>query len=1021
MTWKTTLLIAAVALLCTTASWAQTGALSGRVTEATTGAPLPGANVVVVGTSTGTSTDADGRYVIADLEPGTYDLRASFVGYRGEMREDVPVTAGDTSIVDFSLRTGVTLDEMVVVGYGEQRRRDLTGSVASVPVDDIEDRPVESVEEALQGKAAGINIVQNSGSPGSDFTVRIRGTGTIGNNTPLYVVDGVPVNGDINYLNTNDIQSIDVLKGAAAAAIYGTQAANGAVLITTKKGREGEREVTFSSSVGTQQAPRTIDMLSAPQYAALRNEALVNDGSPPAYPDPSAFVGENTDWQDAIFRSGLRQNHNLAVSGGEEDFTYRISSGYLLEDGIIEKSSFERLNVQVNTSFDVTDKLTVGETLTLARSEVAFIPEFDDVRNVLIQTLQMDPTVPVFNADGSYASPRFSNTENPVAKIDFNNNEFRLTRLVGNAYAELTPIQSLKLRSDIGLDLRYGDNYYFLPTFNVSPDFSNPNSVVARYSDRVSSTVWNNTATFDQGFGNHTATLLGGTTLEFNNYEFIDASSLSTPSNDPSLRYLGAGTQVNGANGSASESRLLSFFGRFNYDYDDRYLLSVVGRYDGSSRFGSENRFAFFPSVSAAWRISGERFFPETDVVSDLKLRVGWGQNGNQEVGDYTFAALINAGQDYVLGSGETNVPGSAPLGSPSPDLKWETTTQTNVGLDASLLQEQLTLTAEYFIKTTDDVLLFPPNIPTSGLSVLSPSNIGKIQNRGFETSVRYFGDPTEDFSFDVGINFATIDNEVLELVDGVDIVQGFYRQGAITLTEAGGPVGAFYGWRTDGLFQSQDEIDDADARDGDASTPYQSGARPGDVRFQDLDGDGVITDDDRTFIGNPTPDFIYGFTSNLSFKGIDLNVFVQGTYGNEIFAAYKYYTEGAGLFNLSTEALGRWTGPGTSQDMPRLTASDPNQNTRISDRYVEDGSYLRLKNVQLGYTLPQGVLDALGPVKSLRVYVGAQNLLTLTGYDGYTPEIGVGDDDAATLDRGIDRAVYPQPRIYTVGARLSF
>ncbi|WP_028566843.1 SusC/RagA family TonB-linked outer membrane protein [Salisaeta longa] len=1009
------------AALPSTAAHAQSGTISGVVTEAEGGAPLPGANVVVVGTTNGASTNAEGRYSFS-VAPGTYTLQASFVGYRTELKEAIVVTAGETTTVNFAMQTGMQLDEMVVVGYGEQERRNLTGSVASVSAEEIEDRPIESVEEALQGKAAGINIVQNSGSPGSAFTVRIRGTGTIGNNTPLYVVDGIPVNGDISYLNPNDIASIDVLKGAASAAIYGTQAANGAVLITTKSGNPGERSVTFRSSLGVQETPRTIDMLSAAQYATLRNEALINDGSPPAYSNPAEFVGRSTNWQNAIFRTGLIQDYGLAVSGGEESFTYRLSGSYMREGGIIEGSSYERYNVQLNSTFDVSPLLTVGERITLTNSARQTLPETDDVRNIMIQTLQMDPTVPVFNADGSYTAPRFSNTQNPVAVIDFNNNTFRINRFVGNAFAELTPLDGLTVRSDVGLDVRYGNNYYFLPTYNVSPDFTNPNSVVARYSDRVRSIVWNNTATYTRAFGSHDMTLLGGTTVETNNYQFIDASTLGTPSNDPSLRYLSSGTQINGAAGSASNSRLLSFFGRANYNYSNRYLLTLVARYDGSSRFGSQNRFAFFPSVSAAWRVSNEPFFPETDVVSDLKLRVGWGQNGNQEVGDYTFAALITSGQDYPLGTGESRVPGSAPLGAPAPDLKWETTTQSNIGLDASLLDQRFNVTLDYFIKTTDDVLLYPPNIPTSGLTSLSPSNIGKIENRGFEASVNYYGEALDgDFTYDVGVNFSALDNEVIRLVEGVDIVQGFYRQGAITLTQAGSDVGAFYGWVTDGIFQTQQAIEEANARDGDASTPYQPDARPGDIRFKDLNGDGRVNDEDRTFIGSPTPDFSYGFTSRLSFRGLSLSLFLQGTQGNEIFAAYKYYTEGAALFNLSEAALDRWTGPGTSNTMPRLTANDPNQNTRISDRYVEDGSYLRLKNVQLGYTLPTSLLTRIGGLQKARVYVGAQNLLTITGYDGYTPEIGVGDDEAATLDRGIDRATYPQPRIYTVGLNLTF
>jgi len=1028
MLWKKALLLLVLFCVGTVGSAVgQTGAISGTVTDASSGETLPGANVQIVGTQRGASTDASGTFRITGIEPGTYDIRASFIGYQRQTKE-VEVEAGGTTEVSFALPTGgVAMDEMVVVGYGTQERDDLTGSISSVPTQDLEDTPVENAQEAIQGRVAGVTVTQNTGSPGSGFSIRIRGTGTTGNSNPLYVVDGVPVSdptetgsGGIGFLNPSDVESIDILKGASAAAIYGAQAANGAVIITTKSGKAGERSVSFNAYTGVQQTPRTIDMLEGPEYASLRNEADINAGQAPTFTSPSTYLGPNgnTNYQDLVFKQGVTQNYNVAVAGGTEDLTYRISGGYFEEGGIIEKSSLERLNVRVNTEFEVSSFLTVGEKVTYERSTRNTIPETDNVRNLLIQTLQVDPTVPARDSAGNFTAQTRTNAQNPLAALDFQNNEYNENRLMGNVFAELSVLESLRYRSQLGFDLRNGNTYAFTPSYDISPSFRNLNPSATQYSDFQSSLVWDNTVTFDKTFGIHDVEAVGGTTIETNDYRFINATTQGQPGNDPSLRYLGAGPEVVNIGGSLGESNLLSFFGRVNYNFSDRYLLTAVARYDGSSRFGENNRFAFFPSVSAAWRLSEEPFFPDTDVVNNLKLRAGWGQNGNQRIGDYPFAATIAGNQDYVLN--DQLAPGSAPLQSPNPNVKWEETTQTDVGLDATLFSERLDLSVGFFNKVTSDLLVYLPPIPTSGLVSASPENAGEIRNRGWEFSANYSTTPIEDLTVRVGGNLTTMNNEVLSLAKTTDYVinSGFYRNGSITRTEPGHPVGAFYGYVTDGLFQTQQEVADANAMNDDG--PYQSAdTAPGDIRYKDLNGDGQITQEDQTFIGNPTPDFTYGFNLDVQYKGFSLSTFFQGVQGNDLFAAYKFYTVFNSAFNMSEAVKNRWTGPGTSDRIPRLTSSDPNQNSRISDFYVEDGSYLRLKNIRLGYSVPSGLLDGLGAgLSRARLYVSAKNLFTVTGYDGYTPEIGVNN---STLDRGIDRATYPQPRVYTVGINLGF
>ena len=1020
MVWKRLLLLASFCTFGVVSAFAQTGTITGTVTEFEGGAPLPGANILLAGTSTGSSTDAEGMYTIPNVEPGTYTVRATFVGYQAEVREGVVVEAGEETVVDFVMRTGVMLDEMVVVGYGEQQRDELTTSVSSVSEETISDRALTSPAEALQGTVPGLVVSQNSGSPGSGFSVRIRGIGSTGNNDPLYVVDGLPLPDRPEYLNPSDIESIDVIKDAAGAAIYGTQGSNGVILITTKKGSAGETRVNFNAQFGASEVADQEDMLEAAEYATLRNEAAINAGQAPVFENPAAFRGQSTNWQDEIFQTGTFQKYTLGISGGGDGFSFRVSGDFTDEEGVVKTSDSRQINFRVNTEYTAESGLfTVGENLSIGRDSRNTVPEGDNVRNFLIQTLQFSPTEPVrdpsLNTTGNYTFSQFGNNAfNPAAVLDFNNSVDRATRIAGNVFADLQPIEGLNLKSDVGLDLRYGDNNSFTPTFEVSPEFTNAINSVSRFTDRRSSLVWTNTAQYSRLFGSrHDVTMLGGASAEWNAFEFISANRTGLPSNDSSLRVLQQGTESQGATGDIDRSRLVSYFGRVNYNFDSRYLVTLVARYDGSSRFGENNRFGFFPSFSVAWRLSEEAFMDDIDFVNNLKLRGGYGINGNDAIGNFLFLTGIEGFRNYTLGPDAVLFPGATVAGSGNPDLQWEESKQTSIGLDAALLDSRLEVTADYFSKTTTNLLIGVPQLSTSGAQRFGQvQNAGEVQNSGFELTVGWNDEHADgDLTYQVQGNIATVSNEVKSLGASDAITGGQYRQGPVTRTVVGQPIGSYYGYVTDGLFQTQEEVE--------AHAFQAEGTAPGDIRFRDLNGDGVINDDDRTFIGNPFPDFTYGINGSVAYRGLDLRVLLQGVSGNELFKAYEFYTRGSGIFNLEEEALNRWTGPGTSNDVPRLTVNDPNQNTRISDRYIQDGSYLRLKNVTLGYTIPDRLFNAIGAsVRKARVYVSGQNLLTFTGYDGLDPEIG---ERNGVLDRGIDRGVFPQARTFTVGLDFQF
>ena len=994
-------------------------AVSGRLTGAD-GEALIGATVSVQGTNTGTSTNLDGQYKLE--VPGKESVLVfSYLGMRTRTE-----TVGDRRTIDLVLEEdNAMIDEVVVVGYGSQKRSNISGAVATVTAAEIAETPILRVEQALQGRTAGVQVTQNSGSPGSPLTVRVRGTGTINNSDPLYIVDGIPVDG-LDFLNPNDIETINVLKDAASAAIYGARGANGVVLITTKGGKlNQDGKISYDAYFGMQSTWKKANLLSAREYAILSNEAHVAAGQVPlpefAYPDA---LGRGTDWLDAIFKDAPMTSHQLSFTGGSEKSTYTVSGNYFDQDGIVggDKAGFRRYTARINGTNSVKKWLTLGTNLGFTNLSRRFLPENNEFTTPLVRALNMDPTTPIRKSDGTYAYSRYADTVivNSVNAIEQTHDRWKSNRVVGALFAELTLAPGLRFRSAYSVDATFATRDIFYPRFDLSSDpmISDApagekrliNSVVLQHN-MWRTWQWENVLTWDHHFGEeHHLTLTGGTTALENRYEYSGGANSNLPSNNPDDAYISNTIDPiasQSAYGGADESSLLSVFGRANYEFRDKYLFSAAMRADGSSRFGPNNRYGYFPSVSAGWIISEESFW-NSKVLEFLKIRASWGQNGNDRIGNYGYTSVVLSGQNYTFGPGETITNGSVPLTVANPDLRWETITQTDVGFDATFWNGRLSWTSDFYIKNTSGMLYASP-IPLTVGAAAPVRNIASVKNTGWETDLQY-RNRTGAFKYSVGGNLSVVKNEVTSLGEGGEPVFAGRVQSAnanVTKTEVGQPIGAFFGYVTDGIFQTREEI---------AAHAFQNeNTAPGDIRFKDLNGDGVINNDDQTYIGNPIPKFTYGVTADLEWKGFDLGIFLQGAYGNDIYNATVRYD--FTYVNRPVSVLNRWTGPGTSNSEPRVNLSDPNQNARVSDRFVEDGSFLRLKNVQLGYSLPKTWLQRVH-VEKFRIYASAQNLFTFTKYSGMDPEIG---SYGGALDAGIDKGFYPQARVILGGVNVVF
>ncbi len=903
-----------------------------------------------------------------------------------------------------------SLEEIVVVGYGTQKRSDVTGAIGSVSAKEIEDEPIIQVGQALQGKVAGLQVPQNSGAPGSGLLIRVRGTGTVNNAEPLYVVDGNP-NANPLDLVPEQIESIQVLKSASAAAIYGAQGANGVILITTKQGKAGASQLDVNFSQGWQQMQRQLPMTNAREYAILYNEGMVNAGQLPIYPNPDA-LGEGTNWQDEVFRVAPMTDVSVSASGGSESSKFYFSGGYQNQDGIVKGSSFDRVNIRINSSHNITPAIKVGQNLSGSLAKYEQISEFQ-FGSVLGNTLTANPEVPVKMPDGGWGySPTSLNSTNPLATIHYTNNDTRRPVINGNVYADITLLKDLVFHSQFNFNLGYSENTIFNPYYIISSRTQNLVANLEERTTRFREYSWANTLTYQKAIGEHNFDLLGGITTQESYMQFISAYAAGLPENatdNPNLRYLDLSTQGNRVEGDAGEWGILSFLGRVNYNYSGKYFTTVNFRADGSSRFGENNKFGYFPSFSLGWKISEEAFLQNVGWLNNLMLRGGWGSLGNQSsLPNYAFANLVTPNINYTFGRPQQVIRGQAPIGVGNPDLKWEATQETNLGFDFMGFEGKVTASFDWYNKKTTDMLLQVPVIQYSGIQESPYVNGGNVVNKGFEVMLGYQNTTANGFNYNISGNFAHNKNEVTQLSNNGSAF--FYRAsfiGLVNITEVGSPIASFYGWKTDGLFQNQEEID--------AHAFQSTGTAPGDIKFKDLNGDNVINADDQTIIGNPWPKFTYGVNSSFSYKGFDLRLQLQGVSGNDIYMAMKFRTEGSNFFNYTKNVWdNRWTGPGTSNDVPRMTTNDPNNNMRSSEYYVENGSYLRVRNIQLGYKIPQSVIK----LRNLKVYASIQNAFTLTKYPGFDPEIGT-NRDSNPLYIGIDETNYPVPRIYTLGLTL--
>ncbi len=1002
-------------------AWAQSTAITGKVTDADDGMGLPGVSVVEKGTYNGTVTDLDGNYTLMVSTPEA-TLTFTYIGYK---TTDVAL-AGRTT-VDHPLAADIAgLEEAIVIGYGNQQRSKISGAVGTIDIKDATAVPVLRTEQALQGRAAGVQVTQNSGQPGSTQSIRIRGTGSLNNAEPLWVVDGIPTGG-IDFLNPADIESISVLKDAASAAIYGARGGNGVILVTTKKGAKGQpAQVTYDAYYGMQEPWKKVGLLNAEQYAILMNESRAAAGFVP-YPelaDP-ASLGEGTDWQDALFQRAPMVNHSFNFTKGTATSSTAIGGSHFAQDGIIggEKGRFERTTFRISTQQEAGDRFRLGQTVNFTHISRNALAENNEFATPVVRALNMDPVTPVSRPDGSYAYSQFidSDIANPINQVATTYDNWMTNRFVGNLYGEYDLLKALKFRSSVNIDLSLGSQKIFFPTFDLGVGPNDPNrpayewrevNGLIRNENKWSNWQWENTLTYDKDLknGDRIQAIAGYSSL-YGNYQNIGTYRDSLTTNDYELAFLdnslNANEQAPNASGGFGESSYLSTFARVQYELGDRYSFSGTIRRDGSSKFGANNRYGIFPSLSAAWNLTEIPWVVEKDWIEFAKVRASWGRNGNADgIGNFDFTSIVFNGQNYTFGPDQVQVNGAGPVTTSNPDLKWETVDQFNAGLDLDLYRGRFNVVLDYFVKNTNDMLAV---VPVPGVVGFLPAatNVASAKNTGVELALTYRGEKG-DWNYDINGNISVIRNEVTSLGEGGQPIStgNIFGQGDFAAyTEIGLPMAVFYGYETAGIFQTNEEA---------ASNTAQPDAVAGDVIFVDQNGDGVIDEEDKTVIGNPHPDFTYGITGNVKYKQFDLSLFIQGSHGNDLYNGIFRYD--LNTTNLPVSALERWTGEGSTNEHPRISHTDPNRNNRVSDRFVEDGSFLRVKNLQLGYSLPDRVLEKLDLGK-LRFYVSANNLLTFTKYTGLDPEIG----SRGTLEIGIDRGFYPVARNFIAGVNVTF
>ena len=988
------------------------------------GQPLPGVNVTVEGTTLGAITDPTGKYTLT-VSRADAALVFTFIGYT-ELKEPV----NDRTVINVTLETSTeALEEVVVVGYGTQRKKDVTSAIAVVDAKTLSKAPVASVTNALIGLSPGIEVQSNQGQPGTLATVRIRGVGSVNTTDPLYVVDGIPM--DQAYVNLQDIESIQVLKDAASCAIYGSRGANGVIIITTKGGQTGAPKASYNAYYGWETPWKTIDILNINQWAhmVVENNAAGGTTAPPLALDIVAhetdnnyaiYDGTETDWQKEIFQTGTITEHNLDISGGTDAGNYYFSVNQFSQDGIIIDTKYKRYSARMNSNWH-SKKFRFGENISFIYTQ----NEAEDAnggRSTIEETIKITPNIPVYNPlrlggySGYDATQVGHDASNPVGSLMRASNMNYGKRFMGNAFGEYEIIKGLALRSTFGLTSNETQNRNFVLKTDMQPK-NYANTTLSESAGWTYNWVWENMLTYQRVFGDHNLTVMGAYTSEFSKYHGLGGAgtTIQTETNDI-LSKTETGFTVSG---NESETSRISMLGRLMYTYKGKYMLTANFRRDGSSKFGPGNKWGNFPSASVAWRISDESFMKGINQLNNLKLRASYGIVGNDApVGPYTYVSGLSSGLDYVFGT--TKYSGVSVTGFNNPDLTWETVRQFDAGLDIGLFKGLVEATVDFFNKRTEDMIVGVPLPPSSGSSGNINKNVGTILNRGVELSATVRKN-VGGIEFSLTGNMTVLHNEVLDLGEGKPWDAGSTEPGSSTRIEAGQQIGAFYGYKMLGVFPDQASID-AYVHDG---TMIQPGAKPGDIKWADLNDDGVINSSDRYFMGNPIPKLTYSVSANLAYKGFDLSLFFQGVHGNDIFAELVMWTEGMhNNFNCGTAALDRWTTTNTNTDVPRAVRNDPNGNiTKCSDRYIKDGAYSRLKNASLGYTLPKKLTD-FAKISNLRIYLTGRNLLTFTKYPFYDPEIGsfaIGAGGSANTSRGIDNGYYPQARTVIMGIQVDF
>ncbi len=1028
-----------ISIVLSGSAFSQEKTLTGKITDEATGEPLTGASVAVKGTTQGTVADVNGNYSV-NVQGSETILVFSFLGY--ETKE--LVASGTTLNVQLTMQVE-GLEEIVVVGYGTTKARDLTGAVASVKAEELEDKPFASIDQALQGKVSGVTISQNSGAPGGGVSVRVRGiTSLTGSNEPLYVVDGVPLDGSSNNesfsfnifggengqnrvsalstINPSDIVSIEVLKDASATAIYGSRASNGVILITTKNGEKGKSRISYDGYYGYQELSKYLEVMDLQAYAMYQNEIHVSTGQEPnpSFSRPE-LLGPGTDWQKEIFRVAPIQSHQVSISGGSKKTSVYTSINYFDQEGILINTDYKRIGLRLNLDHEVNKWIKVGNNLTISNGKEK-IAYNDSEDGVIMGALRQAPNVPVKYSDGSWGGPTKSlgsgEGYNPVAWSEIRSSHLERNKVLGNLFADIIFLSDLKFRSELGYDFNFNKMSSFYPSYEIGDRVKETGE---SYKANTHSFYWilKNYLTYSKNINAHSFTGMIGHEAQHSTWERVIASRGGFIMNELTALSIGD-ADLASANSLQNQWAMQSAFARANYSYNNKYLLTATYRADASSNFGKNNKWGFFPSFSTGWIVSEEPFMEAVSgVLNWMKIRAGYGEVGNQNIPAYSYGQILNS-INTVYGS--AFIPGNIA----NPDIKWESTTSTNVGIELGFIDRRIRLDADFYIKSSKDFLYQQPlpafyGAGADGNEFRAPwVNLGEMTNRGVDIRLNTINFKNKQgFDWNTSIVFSMYKNELTSLADDNSTINKIIQfNQTVTQTSVGNPVGQFYGFVTEGLFTKLEDIQDAPDQ---GPIDKDNGVWLGDYKFKDINEDGKITDEDRTIIGDPHPDFTFSLSNQVSYKNFDLNISLYGSYGNEILNWTRKVTEGMtdSYANQSVNVANRYRETNTDTDIPRYVSGDPNNNARVSDRFIEDGSFLRIQNVTFGYNIPNKLLKKTGVISSCRAYITVQNLHTFTNYTGYDPDIGSHSNNA--LLSGVDNGRYPVPRTYMLGFKVDF